>query len=200
MELVEMNLRKRLQDETKSLHEKIEQTFLLKKILLQKITLNDYHLLIQKFYGFITPCEALIDSLTCKSVITNRRKKTWLDQDLKALKISKNNDTFPMCIDLPALYYYEQVLGYLYVIEGATLGGQVITKMLKTQLHITPDKGGRFFHGYGDKTKIMWNDFCLDLCTINHIELQNKIIQSASDTFKRLHEWMKSRDINSVVT
>lgn len=189
-----MNLRKRLQEETKSLHEKIEQTFLLKKILLQEITLSDYKLLIQKFYGFITPCEVLIDSLTCKFVIKNRKKQPWLEQDLRALKISKNNDTkLLICRNLPVLCEYEQVLGYLYVMEGATLGGQIIIKMLKTQLQITLDQGGRFFHGYGDKTKIMWNNFCVDLCSINHIEQQNKIIHSASDTFKRLHEWMESR-------
>ena len=67
--------------------------------------------------------------------------------------------------------------------------------MLKTQLQVTPDQGGRFFHGYGDQTQIMWNDFCLDLCRITHIEQQKKVIQSAKDTFKRLHEWIESRTL-----
>lgn len=192
-----MDLRKRLQEETKSLHGKIEQTFLLKKILLQEITLSDYQLLIQKFYGFIRPCEAWIDTLACKSVIKTRKKKPWLEQDLRALKISNKDANLLICINLPVLSEYEQVLGYLYVMEGATLGGQVITKMLKTQLQITEDKGGRFFHGYGDKTKIRWNDFCLDLLNINHIEQQNKIIHSARDTFKRLHEWMDCRTLTA---
>lgn len=187
-----MDLWKRLKEETKSLHNKIEQTFLFKKILQQKITLRDYQLLIKKFYGFINPCEALIDSLKCKSVIENRKKKPWLEQDLHALRISIDGDTtFPRCINFPVLSEHEQVLGYLYVMEGATLGGQIITKMLQTQLQITPDQGGRFFYGYGDNTKIMWKDFCFALNSINHIEQQNKIIKSASDTFKRLHEWME---------
>lgn len=195
-----MDLRKRLQEETKSLHDNIEQTFLLKKILQQEITLSDYHLLIQKFYGFIRPCEALIDSLPCSSVIKYRKKKPWLEQDLLSLNRSNHQDTtLPMCIDLPVLSEYEQVLGYLYVMEGATLGGQIITKMLKMQLRITLDQGGRFFHGYGDKTKIMWNHFCLDLCGINYIEQQNKIIHSASDTFKRLHEWLEGRSFQVVI-
>jgi len=197
-ELDKMDLRKRLREETKSLHDKSEQTFLFKKILLQEITLSDYQLLIQKFYGFITPCEALIDSLPCKSVIKKRKKKPWLEQDLHALKISNNHDTnLSICLDLPCLSEYEQVLGYLYVMEGATLGGQIITKMLKTQLQITLDQGGRFFHGYGDKTKIMWNDFCLNLCSINLLEQQNKIINSASDTFNRLHEWMENTTLSA---
>ena len=156
------------------------------------MTLSDYQLLIHKFYSFITPCEALIDSLLCKSVIKHRKKKPWLEQDLLALRISSDNVTkFSICSDLPVLSEYEQVLGYLYVMEGATLGGQVIFKMLKTQLQITPAKGGRYFHGYGDNTEIMWNDFCLILSSIHNIDQQNKIVLSASDTFKRLHGWME---------
>lgn len=187
-----MDLRKRLREQTKSLHDEIEQTFLLKKILQQELSLSDYQLLIRKFYGFVSPCEVLINSLTCKSVIKNRKKKNWLEQDLRALKMLDNSDTKLMiCLNLPCLSGYEQVLGYLYVMEGATLGSQLITKMLKNQLQITQDWGGRFFHGYGDKTAMMWRDFCLALHSINHVEQQNKIIHSAINTFKRLHEWME---------
>jgi heme oxygenase len=190
MELDKMDLRNRLKEETKSLHDKIEQTFLLKKILQQEITLSDYQLLIKKFYGFITPCEDLIGSLKCKSVIEHRKKKPWLEQDLRALKISNNDTKLLRCIDLPVLSEHEHVLGYLYVMEGATLGGQVITKMLKTQLQITQDEGGRFFYGYGDETKMMWDEFCSFLCRINDTEQQNKIIHSASNTFNQLFKWM----------
>lgn len=187
-----MDLRKQLQEETKSLHDNIEQTFLLKKILRQEITLSDYQLLIQKFYGFIRPCEVLIDSLTCKSVIKNRKKTPWLEQDSQALKLSNNNDPeLSMCLYLPVLSNYEEALGYLYVIEGSTLGGQIISKILKTQLQITMNQGGRFFYGYGDQTKAMWNNFCLELYRINPIEQKNKIIHSAIQTFTQLHEWLE---------
>jgi len=191
-ELIYMDLRQRLKKETKHLHDKIEQTLLLKKISQQEITLSEYQLLIQKFYAFITPCETLINLLTCKLIIKNRKKTFWLEQDLFALKISNNNNSkIPIYPDLPPLFKHEQVLGYLYVMEGATLGAQIITKMLKTQLNITRDQGGRFFHGYGNKTKLMWDDFCFDLRLINQIDQQNKIINSAIDTFNRLYEWME---------
>ncbi|MBA3537221.1 MAG: biliverdin-producing heme oxygenase [Tatlockia sp.] len=161
--------------------------------MLQEITLSDYQLLIQSFYGFIMPCEALIDLLTCKSVIKNRKKKPWLEQDLNALKLATNNEIkLSICNDLPVLSEYEHVLGYLYVIEGATLGGQVISKMLETQLQISKDQGGKFFHGYGEKTKVMWTKFCKDLSNITNLEQHYKIINSANDTFERLHEWMES--------
>lgn len=192
-----MDLRKQLQERTKLLHDKIEQTFLLKKIRKQEITLSDYLLLLQKFYGFIMPCEAIIDLLTCTSVIKNRKKKHWLEQDFDALQISTNE--LSICINLPILSKNEQVLGYLYVMEGATLGGQVVAKIIKNKLQITQDKGGRFFHGYGDKTRIMWNTFCLSLYEINHIEAKNEIINSAITTFLCLHEWMENEKNNKGV-
>lgn len=196
MELDKMDLRKRLKEETKHLHDKIEQTFLLNQITQNEITLSGYQLLIKKFYGFITPCEDLIGSLICKSIIENRKKKPWLEQDLHALKIFNIDDiTFPRGIDLPVLSEHEHVIGYLYVMEGATLGGQIITKILKTHLQITQDKGGRFFYGYGAETKRMWNEFCSFLYSINEIEKQNKIIHSASNTFNQLYKWIENRSV-----
>ena len=192
MELELMDLRNRLKEETQSLHDNIEQTFLFKKILQHEITLSDYQRLIKKFYGFIIPCEELIDSLTNKYKLNARKKTPWLIQDLSALKIPTNNDSnLPKCTDLPELCEHEHVLGYLYVMEGATLGGQIITKMLNTQLALTQDSGVRFFYGYGHKTKSMWNDFCSQLSNISDTEQQNMIIHSASSTFIRLSKWMQ---------
>lgn len=191
-----MDLRTQLKEETKSLHNKIEQTNLLKKIIQNELTPNDYQRLIKKFHGFITPCEDLISTLKCKSIIENRKKKPWLDQDLCALKISTLDDTTPQkCLELPVLLDYEHVLGYLYVIEGATLGGQIISKMLKTQLQITKDQGGRFFYGYGNETKKMWDEYCSLLHNISNAEHKSKIIASARNTYNLLHNWMEEESI-----
>jgi heme oxygenase len=52
----------------------------------------------------------------------------------------------------------QEAIGCLYVLEGATLGGQVITRHLKT-LGIEPSTGGSFFAGYGSRTGEMWKSF-----------------------------------------
>jgi hypothetical protein len=82
-----MDLRQRLKIETKTLHDQIEQTFLLKEILLEQITLYDYQLLIQTFYESMAPCEVMIDSLLCKPCIENKKKMPWLAQHLHTLKV-----------------------------------------------------------------------------------------------------------------
>lgn len=54
------------------------------------------------------------------------------------------------------------LIGTLYAIEGATLGGQVISRHLQTTLGLTASTGARFFNGYGDtlSTQQHWQEFC----------------------------------------
>jgi heme oxygenase len=45
------------------------------------------------------------------------------------------------------------------VLEGATHGGQFISKHTLALLGVTPETAGRFFHGYGERTGAMWRTF-----------------------------------------
>lgn len=192
-----MDLRQRLKEETQSLHDKIDQASLLKKIMLQTITLSEYQQLMQTFYGFIAPCEAIIHKYPYQALIENRYKTSWLEKDLHSLELPKMRETgLLLCGDLPALNDDNDVLGYLYVMEGATLGGQVIAKMLNLQLHITPESGGRYFHGYGHETRQMWNQFCMLLHEISGNERQNRIIDSARATFELFHHWVERNTLS----
>ncbi|RYF37590.1 MAG: hypothetical protein EOO38_26020 [Cytophagaceae bacterium] len=49
--------------------------------------------------------------------------------------------------------------GSAYVIEGASLGGQVLTRRLAKRLHLSPSHGLAFFSGYGPRTGKMWRIF-----------------------------------------
>lgn len=187
-----MDFHPQLRKETKFLHDQIEQSPLLKKIIDQKISLEEYRFLIKKFYNFIAPCEALINALPCKPIIAGREKTVLLEEDLRALGVIDHVYSEKSWCSLPQLSEREHVLGYLYVMEGSTLGGQIITQMLQTQLHISVDQGGKFFYGYGKKTKMMWNNFCRDLNNVSDIALQDKIIQSARLTYNTLNEWLNS--------
>ena len=188
-----MDLRQRLKTETAPLHDKIEQSFLLKKIIQQKMTREEYPLLIKQFYGFIKPCESLINSLPCKAILNNREKTAFLEQDLQVLGVPKNNlSSLPQCKRIPTLTEHEHVLGYLYVMEGATLGGQVIGGILKNQLQITPHHGGKFFNSYGNNTKNMWHIFCHHLRSITDPEQQNTIFASACLTYSTLSHWLEN--------
>lgn len=119
-----------------------------------------------------------------------------LENDLCALNFSNTQIAeLPACSDLPVLFQHEHVLGYLYVMEGATLGGQVITKMLRAQLQITLDNGGCYFHGYGRETKKMWDVFCATLDSVEYGEKQDLIVSSACETFGKLNQWLENTEL-----
>jgi heme oxygenase len=94
----------------------------------------------------------------------------------------------------------------LYVIEGATLGGRIITRQLQTQLGLKPESGGAFFDGYGAQTGPYWKAFCTMLTnnadqddghSDNHCgdrsaneSRQGTIVAGANRTFEALTHWL----------
>jgi heme oxygenase len=98
---------------------------------------------------------------------------------------------------LPPLNAPEQLLGCLYVIEGATLGGRSITQHLQTRFGLTPQSGGAFFDGYGAHTGSRWKAFCTMLMNNasppDHADDESRhaaIVAAANDTFQTLTQWL----------
>lgn len=54
-------------------------------------------------------------------------------------------------------------VGYLYVKQGSTLGGQVISKHLKKELGLKKDETIFYFNGYGERTGDVWRSFTIFL-------------------------------------
>ena len=65
----------------------------------------------------------------------------------------------PHCKRLPSVDTLPGLLGCLCVSEGASLGGQVITRHLRASLGLTPSTGGAFFFGVGEPTGQCWKTF-----------------------------------------
>lgn len=185
------NLHAKLKEKTNIQHSQIENTPLLSKLINNNITLNEYQLLIRKFYGYIAPCENLIQGMSSRNLLMQREKSLSLLSDLAALGIERHSVEY--CCDLPQLKSYEQVLGYMYVMEGSTLGGQIIAKILRETLNLTPENGARYFYGYGKNTRNKWVEFCQLLNDSIHHEHTNEIIIAASQTYSTLHNWMVNK-------
>lgn len=85
----------------------------------------------------------------------DRRKLPLLERDLRALGVAP-------CAARPApaaVAGAAEALGALYVLEGATLGGRVIQRRVAPALGVSPERGGAYFHGYGDATGERWKAF-----------------------------------------
>ena len=83
--------------------------------------------------------------------LRERSKEAWLVLDERALGLEVLEWRSSFVLTGAAAAF-----GAIYVVEGATLGGQVITREVVSTLGITPMSGGRFFFGYGNDTGRMW--------------------------------------------
>lgn len=182
----------RLRAETSRNHGVIES---LMPVLDPNISLIAYGQLLHRLLGYYAPLEDLLRAEIeiywpdQEYLCIERAKVPLLERDLQA--IEKELALTERCLDLPRLNTPAQVLGCLYVIEGATLGGQIIRKHLLANLGIGPESGAAFFNGYGNNTAIQWQSFRSFL--INNAESMNQdneIVVSANETFKTLSLWL----------
>jgi heme oxygenase len=88
---------------------------------------------------------------------------------------------------MPPLHTRLQLLGAMYVLEGSTLGGQVITR----QLALAGIPLRTYFTGYGTRTGPRWKTFCQLLTEAASTDPdQDEVVASACLTFQRLDQWI----------
>jgi len=191
--LITINLLEQLKSETLSNHQELEKNLILK--LKGMRTLEDYIHILQIFYAYFGALEDQINEHIGTDQLSDyaeRRKTLSIKNDILAL-----NGVVPekaAAADLPVIQNVLQAFGALYVIEGSTLGGQVISKMIAKQLPLTNGEGISFFTSYGEETMAMWNSFKLVLEShANNMEQADVITESANETFQKFKVWMESK-------
>ena len=187
-----LTIMQRLKQETRPYHVALERQVDLTQLC---SALDAYQQLLQRFYGFYLPVEQKLDQLPWHTLgfdYPARRKRALLEQDLATLSNAAPSwHHLPCCTALPLLDTLPAALGCLYVLEGATLGGQIITRQVERTLGISPAQGSRFFHSYGDQVGPMWKEFghfVTSYATTPAIE--NAMIASAGQTFQALQGWL----------
>ena len=161
------SLHRLLRARTQAAHENFNQHPLLDGLTQPGYPLRSYWLVLSAYYHFYRAMEALIESASdrLKSGFdyVPRRKLGWLRQDLADSFHIDPEEFFwrPKRTFLPIrIEDKADLVGALYSIEGATLGGQVISRHIQAgRLGVTAEHGGRFFHGYGEQTTSRWNEF-----------------------------------------
>jgi heme oxygenase len=188
-----LSILKRLRAETSERHAGLEQRM---TVMDPRLSRADYRALLEGFFGFYAPLEARLGASPVWAELAfdfaARRKVQRLEQDLLALgKTGEELTRLPRCAELPELDTLPQVLGCLYVIEGATLGGQVITRHLLATHGITPETGGAFFAGYGAETGARWQAFgAMMTAAAERVGAADAIVASANRTFETLDCWL----------
>jgi heme oxygenase len=180
----------RLRQETAQQHAALEARL---PLLDGSLTRDAYRHLLGRFWGYYAPLEACLLGVMQRHALdfdyTVRQKTPLLERDLQALGVAAGS--MPRCASLPALAELAQLLGCLYVIEGSTLGGRLITQRLSGHLALRADSGGAFFSGYGAATAARWHEFGLFMtATALPLGRDAMIVAGANDTFRTFAAWL----------
>jgi heme oxygenase (biliverdin-IX-beta and delta-forming) len=183
----------RLKQATAARHAAIESRSVLLDPQLSRAT---YRACLRRFFGYYAPLELrLLRSQAWHAVglaYGDRRKTPQLSQDLAALGVTPEElEQTPLCHALPDLRSTARLFGCLYVIEGATLGGQIVTRHLQASLGVTPQSGGAFFSGYAEHTGSRWKAFGVHLSAFAGASgADDEIVAGANETFETLDRWL----------
>lgn len=176
-----------LRHATAPMHEALEQTPLSTALLRPDVTLNHYTAYLQRMHGVISFCEAQVFPLI-ENVITDlaeRRKLHLIERDLAGLTPHGATFSNPYAPFKTAAIPF--ALGYMYVVEGSTLGGRVILKQLVQKLPINEQSGGTFFAGYGGETSAKWKSFLQQFGTyVIEQACENETIAGAQHAFNSI--------------
>ena len=159
------------------------------------LTLDVYRGVVESFYGFVEPLERALWSsseLESEGMLKSSRGKTnLLERDLVALGHTSDSIlALPRTDSLPPTDNVSRALGAMYVLEGSTLGGQVIRRHLARTLGIDDESGAAYFNGYGTLTRQRWIEY-LQVLNAGEDKLYHAdVVLAASTTFSLLRSWL----------
>lgn len=187
---MENTLLSNLKEHTKEHHQSVEKVLV--GALKNLSNLKEYASLLLKLHNFYETVEAKVHLLVDESILPDIKSRVHvgkLKSDLLHLGYKIEGTENPFSERINEVSY---ALGILYVMEGSTLGGQVISSMLKKKLPEADENVISYFNSYGENTPIMWNSFRKYLENAPIAIDESQITQGAKDTFENLRLWLTS--------
>ncbi|MDI4647290.1 biliverdin-producing heme oxygenase [Cohnella hashimotonis] len=187
-----------LKERTAPQHRRAEQNKYTAAMLDHTMTLEQYAKYLALFYGYILPLERAFEARPewneLRFDIGARTKHRLIKADLHALGWdSRAIDNLPLCQSLPDLSSFPRILGCMYVLEGSTLGGQMLTKLLMKDLPVSPDTNARYLNSYGADVRARWTEFREVLVEqARSAEDEREMLAAAGETFDRLRDWIEA--------
>lgn len=172
-----MSLLTELREATRSTHERLESRL---DVLDRCRQPGGYAALLDGFASVYQPLEQAVSACPATPAVVPdwpaRSKTPWLAQDLADL-----GAPLPTPAGVHDVVTAEDVVGSVYVMEGATLGGGVIARELEGLPEPPPH---RFFTGYAGRRQPMWHAFRREVCAAEARGLDvTRVVESASRTF-----------------
>ena len=183
------SLLRRLKETTSEVHRRVEERL---DVFGPDFDLGRYVVLLQQFYGFWEPIEANLQRLpelrNPALSLENRLKAHLLETDLRAFRI--DSALAARCSHLPRLRTFGQALGCMYVLEGSTLGSQIIARHLAERFRIDSGSGAAFFNAYSGAVGARWAEFRQFLTSHIDTSCVDELLGTAVETFECFDSWL----------
>jgi heme oxygenase len=177
----------RLRRETSEDHQAVERLI---PLMHQGLNAGEYVHCLKRLYGVVAAWEeqaALTAPEWLRKALAARERRNMLDSDLACFGHipSEARSMLPPIDNLGSL------VGAMYVMEGSTLGGQLIARHVERCLGLNAGFGDAYFLGHGNQTGHMWKEFCLLLETKIPESDTEFVVQGAKAMFATFGTWMK---------
>jgi heme oxygenase len=151
-----------------------------------------YAALLYCLYGYFAPLEERVTPFleTLVPDHAHRRKAGKLLDDLHTLHYPPPEH---FSQELPAPANTVEALACFYVMEGSTLGGVIIKRLISTQCPAIPEQAFSFFSGYGEHNITQWQSFLAVFNTaITTASDTRAAIAAANTCFVHLENWINT--------
>ncbi|MFD2287295.1 hypothetical protein GJU39_07000 [Pedobacter petrophilus] len=186
-----------LRTETAKKHEALESLMFINEIMNNSLSLTNYKKLLTINYIIHQKLENKLADMLNKDLadeleINGRLKLNALEKDLNYWQIDR--------LTLPSLNFdlfipqknTAEIMGTLYVLEGATLGGNVIKKHILANPNFKDQENGLNYYGvYGPELGAKWKSFVTILNDRVKAENYQRCVDSANQTFENLIQLSK---------
>ncbi len=184
-----------LRQATAPAHRALNEHGLLSRLILPNLTYPSYGDILAAFYGFYAPMEREVLSGHAQVLmgfgLGRRQRAPWLRRDLRAVGYGDGEiDRLALSDDLPAISSPVALLGCLYVLDGAALGGRVISRRLRRTLGPEAEAGLAFFTSDGAHVAGNWRRLVAVIEANTGCEAERReAVLGAAATFACFKRW-----------
>jgi len=155
----------------------------------------EYAACLSRIYGLVSAWEeraAAVAPDWMRAMLAARQRAGLLQRDLAWLGVVGQGEGNPI---LPEMNNLPSLLGTMYVMEGSTLGGQLIARHVEAALDLSEGEGDAYFRGHGKDTGAMWKEFCEVLANRVPDSDAGAVVLSAKEMFAVFGAWVRGEPV-----